>query len=436
MSAPRHPGKTRASRSAGAAGARLMRFDAIVLGAGIVGVSVAAHLARRGRSVALVDRAAPGEETSYGNAGLVQREGIYPYAFPQDPRAVAGYALNRSVEAHYHLSALPRLAPFLARYWLNSRPARHERIARLYAPLIERSVIEHDELAAAAGTEGFYRRDGWISAFRSRGALHETEAESAGWARDFGIRYEVLDASALAEAEPNLTEGLTGAIRYLDPISTTDPGGLTKAYAEFAVAQGARLVSADARTLRSGADGWELLTRDGTLHARDAVVALGPWSDEVTKRLGYSLPLAVKRGYHMHYAPAGNAVLRNWVLDAEGGYFLAPMTRGIRLTTGAEFASRDAPPTPRQLDRAEPIARKFFPLGDRLDAQPWLGNRPCTPDMMPIIGPAPMHEHLWFAFGHAHHGLTLGPVTGRLIADLVTGTAPPISLKPYRADRF
>ena len=147
----------------------------------------------------------------------------------------------------------------------------------------------------------------------------------------------------------------------------------------------------------------------------------GPGPTSLTERLGYRLPLAVKRGYHMHYMPEGNAFLNHPTLDADRGYFLAPMATGIRLTTGAEFANRDAPKTPVQLARAEPVARELFPLGERVDPEPWMGYRPCTPDMMPIIGPAPKHKNLWFGFGHAHHGLTLGPVTGRLLAEMITG---------------
>jgi D-amino-acid dehydrogenase len=129
-------------------------------------------------------------------------------------------------------------------------------------------------------------------------------------------------------------------------------------------------------------------------------------------------------------------VLNHPVLDTERGYFLAPMRRGIRLTTGAEFALRDAIRTPVQLGRAEPIARELFPLAERLDNEAWMGSRPCTPDMMPVIGPAPRHRGLWFAFGHAHHGLTLGPVTGRLVAEMVCGEPPFVDPAAYRADRF
>jgi D-amino-acid dehydrogenase len=156
----------------------------------------------------------------------------------------------------------------------------------------------------------------------------------------------------------------------------------------------------------------------------------------LTRALGYDFPLAVKRGYHMHYRPAGEARLNYPMLDTERGYFLAPMRRGIRLTTGAEFAMRDAIRTPVQLGRAEPIARDLFPLAERLDTEPWMGARPCTPDMLPVIGRAPCHDNLFFAFGHAHHGLTLGAVTGRLVAEMICGEAPFVDPAPYSPERF
>jgi len=121
---------------------------------------------------------------------------------------------------------------------------------------------------------------------------------------------------------------------------------------------------------------------------------------------------------------------------ASNGFLLAPMQRGIRLTTGAEFARGAAKPSPVQLARAEPIARRIFPLGDAVEATPWMGVRPCTPDMLPIIGPIRAQPHLWAAFGHAHQGFTLGPTTGRLLAEMMTGDAPFVDPAPFRAERF
>jgi D-amino-acid dehydrogenase len=138
----------------------------------------------------------------------------------------------------------------------------------------------------------------------------------------------------------------------------------------------------------------------------------------------------------MHYEPKGNAGLNRPVLDLEKGYLVAPMARGLRLTTGAEFARAEDAPSPAHLRRLEPFAREMFPIGPRKDAAPWLGRRPCLPDMRPIIGPFPGKPGLWLDFAHQHLGLTLGPISGRLLAEMMTGEPPVVDPAPFRAERF
>ncbi|MDF1633183.1 FAD-binding oxidoreductase [Mycoplana sp. MJR14] len=415
-----------------------MKTDVIVLGAGVVGISTAIHLARRGKSVVLVDRRGPAEETSYGNAGLIQREGVFPYGFPHDFGALFRYALNNTIDAHYHLSALPGLVPFLLRYWWHSGFTQHQRIAHLYAPLIEHSVSEHADLIKASGAEALIRKDGWMKVFRTEKARDAAYADAEQLSAKFGVNHQKFTPEEMKRLEPHIRVELTGGLRWTDPWSILDPGGLLKAYVTYFQSLGGTLKAGDAATIEHvlEGEGWRVATPEGPLEATDVVVALGPWADTVTRRFGYHFPLAVKRGYHMHYGAADGARLNNWVLDSERGYFLAPMNRGIRLTTGAEFAKRDARKTPVQLRRAERVAREFFPLAERRDEEPWMGARPCTPDMMPIIGKAPRHAGLWFAFGHAHHGMTLGPVTGRALAEAMLGEKTIVDLAPYRPDRF
>ena len=412
------------------------RADVVVLGAGIVGVSAALHLQERGRDVAVVERESEaGTGTSYGNAGLIERSSIYPYAFPRDLLTIARYAMNRSTDAHYHLSALPGLAPFMIRYYFNSSPAGVARIARNARPLIEHSLIEHERLIAAAGATGLMRKVGWIKAFRTPKSFDKGRNDAARL-RGYDLDIEELDPAALAEREPHLGEGLIGALHFHDPGAISDPGGLVQSYNRLFQARGGRFVQGDAKTLEQDAQGWRVKTRDGWLAAREVVVALGPWSDLVFKALGYRLPFGIKRGYHQHFASKGNAVLNHPVLDFDGGYLLAPMAKGIRLTTGAEFARRGSPPTPVQLARALPTARSLYPLADPVEDKPWMGSRPCLPDMLPIIGRAPKHDGIWFDFGHQHHGLTLGPVSGRLLAEQMTGEQPFTDPAPYRMERF
>ncbi|MFO1148516.1 MAG: FAD-dependent oxidoreductase [Alsobacter sp.] len=412
-----------------------MQRDVVVLGAGIIGLATALKLQEAGRSVALVDRNAAGEGTSFGNAGIIERASIYPYAFPREIKDLIRYALNGTPEAYYHLSTLPKLAPWLARYWWNSSKKGHEAAMRAAVPLIELSVSEHEPLIAAAGAEHLVRKSGWIKLFRGEAKFGKALAEVEKL-KPFGLTCEILDAAGVREREPHLSNDILGAIHYRDPVCINDPGALSKAYLQLFRERGGAFLAGDARSLSQSGDGWSVKVETGVLHAREIVVAMGPWSDLVTRALGYDFPLAVKRGYHMHFKPAGNAVLNHTVLDADNGYVLAPMARGIRLTTGAEFADRDAAPTPVQLARTEPHARKLFPLEAPVDAKPWVGNRPCTPDMLPVIGPAPRHKGLWFAFGHAHHGLTLSAVTGRLLTELVTGRRPFTDPAPYAAHRF
>ena len=414
----------------------MARVEFAVLGAGIVGVCAALHLQKRGRAVALVDRRGAAEETSFGNAGLIQREGVFPYGFPHDFGALARYALNRTIDAHYHPSALPALAPFLWRYWQHSRPGRHAEVARVYAKLVEHCVSEHEALIEESDAGELLRRGGWMKVYRSERERDQRFAEAEGLEMEYGIRHRKLDARALQDEEPFLAPVLAGAIHWTQPVRVDDPQALAQAYLRRFEALGGRFVQGNAATLEGDGEGWKLRTVRGPLEADGIVVALGPWSDVLTRALGYRLPLAVKRGYHMNYRAAGEARLNFPILDVERGYFMGPMRRGIRLTTGAEFALRDAPRTPVQLARAEPIARELFPLAERLDVEPWMGARPCTPDMLPVIGPAPSHANLWFAFGHAHHGLTLAAVTGRMIAEMATGETPFVDPAPYSAARF
>lgn len=414
-----------------------MRVDVAVLGAGIVGVSTALHLQARGMDVALLDRGPPGEGASFGNAGLIERSSVIPTAFPRQAAALARYALNRVPSVRYDLAYLLRNAPVLARYWHHSSRANLRLAIAAMLPLIEASVDEHDALIAQAGAGDLVRSDGWIGIWRTPKTFAAI-AEAVQRLDRFNLSYSVLDAAQLARLEPTIRVGPGGAaggIHWHDPRTVTDPGALVKRYADLFARRGGRLARGDAESLRQAHGRWSVAAGDARIEARHAVIALGAGASRLARRFGRSVPMLMKRGYHRHYL-VDDAMPSHAVADQEQGFVMSPMARGLRLTTGVEFAPADAPPDARQLRAAEAAAAQLLPLGDPVEAAPWLGVRPCPPDMRPVIGPAPGADGLWFNFGHAHHGLTVGPATGRLLAEMLVGEKPFADPAPYRADRF
>lgn len=406
----------------------------LVVGAGMVGTCTALHLQQRGFDVVLVDKRAPGQETSFGNAGMIQREAVEPYAFPRDPGFLLKTALGLGTDVHWHVRGVWQMAGALLRYFRHSHPTSHARATQAYSRLIAHVTEEHATLIAAAGADDLIQREGFRFVFRTSRGLDDTLQRARTLHDRFGIRYRAETAGQLAHAEPALQVQLAGAVHWLDPWAVNDPGGLVQRYADLFVGRGGQVQVGDAASLQSRGPGWSIQTSQGRVHAEQAVLATGPWSDAIIRTLGYRFPLFIKRGYHQHYPHS--ARLHKPLLDAERGYVLAPMRRGLRLTTGAEFAPLNAPPTPVQLAKTESIARELLALGPPLPEPPWLGARPCTADMLPVMGPAPHHPGLWFNFGHAHQGFTLGPVAGRLLAELIDGCDNWMDPTPYSPARF
>ncbi|NVO17671.1 MAG: FAD-binding oxidoreductase [Rhodoplanes sp.] len=410
--------------------------DVIVLGAGMAGVAAALHLQRRGWSVALVDRQSPGRETSYGNAGLIQSEAVEPYPMPRDLFALFRVALGRGNDVRYDPLALFGHVGPLLRYWWHSAPARHQKISAAYATLIGRATAEHQHLMTAAGVrDDLVRRDGFRVFHRSEAKLDADTATAERLRENLGVAFRRLSPAELGTAEPALRDTGAGALHWLDPWTVRDPGRLVAAYAEHFLRTGGTFAHGDAGTLAATATGgWRVSTADGPLKAANVVVALGPWSPALLRRFGLKIPMVRKRGYHRHWRGGQNLDLT--LRDADFGYVAAPMAAGLRITTGAEFSGVDAPATPVQLGRAEQAARGLLDLGAPVEAEPWFGTRPCMPDMLPVIGAAPRHRGLWLHFGHGHQGFTLGPATGRLLAELMTGETPLVDPAPFRPARW
>lgn len=413
----------------------MARADVVVLGAGIVGVSVALHLRSRGLQVALLDRQAPGEGTSFGNAGVIEGSALLPTGFPRDIATVLRHALKADPQSNYHFAALPGLLPWILAYYRASSLKGLIATARDLRPLLNVARAEHHALAEPAGAMGLLTPTGWMKLYRTDKTFQGTAAER-DLADALGVTYDVLEPDGAVALEPQLRPRFVKAIHWHDCDNCFDPGGLVKAYAALFEQRGGLMLTGDARSLRRQGTGFRVETPSGPVDAERVVVAMGPWSLDVMKPLGLPLPLASKRGYHVHLAPQDGFVLNRSVVDYSNGYALQRTRYGIRVTTGVELAGRDDPPTPVQIERVLPAVRELVPVGAVREAEPWLGRRPAFPDSKPVIGEAPGLPGVFLAFGHGHWGLTMGPATGRLLAQMMTGEVPFTDPAPFSPRRF
>src|SRR3982074_690711 len=276
-----------------------LKADVLVLGAGMVGVGAALHLQQRGRDVILVDKhELAGEETSYGNAGMIECASVFPYMFPRDFGEFLRYAMNRAPQVRYQFSDLSSFLPWLVRYFLASAPDRAHRGAMAVMPLIRRSLIEHEALMAEAGVPELLRRTGWIKMYRWDATLANAMRDFER-ARQYGVQGEILDNNAIMQRDPHLSGEFAGAIHFTEPGFVLDPGGLAKAYGALVRSDGVGEAVAEAQTLEQDAGGrWQVATPDGKVSGRIAA-GIAHLRTQVLRRLEeYSIPLNVKRGYH------------------------------------------------------------------------------------------------------------------------------------------
>src|SRR5215468_3256178 len=241
--------------------------SAIVLGGGMIGVSAALHLQRRGWSVRLVDRREPGRETSYGNAGMIQAEAVRPYPMPRDFATLLQIATGRTNDVRYSLASLHRHVEPLLRYWWHSAPKRHREAIEAWARLIAYATSEHDILIREAHADNLIRRAGYRLLHRDSAALKRAIKTAEENQRDFGVNFRVLSGSELAKAEPLLRDDLPGAIHWLDTWTVSDPGALVASYADLFQRLGGQILLGDAQTLQQTSSGWSVQTDDGPIDA-------------------------------------------------------------------------------------------------------------------------------------------------------------------------
>jgi len=407
--------------------------DVIVLGAGIVGVASAYAARQRGMSVILVDRREPGSETSYGNAGVLSSGSIFPLNQPSLFGNLPKYLSNRHPALRWDIGWALKNPAWIARFLASARASQTKPRALALHGLIKASLKLHRDWIVKAGAANRIRETGWLKAWRSDNVAAAKADQDALAA--YGIKSELLDRQAISALEPNILPVYSVGLLHTETASVDSPGNVVKAYANMFAGCGGEIRRSEIKALALDGESWRVVLSDGELRARHVVVALGPWSADLLRPLGYRVPLATERGYHREFKPNPARPLRRPIHDAENAFLMSPMEQGIRVTSGVELTARDAPSNYAQLDAVVPLARGVVEFGEAV-GDIWRGARPTLPDSLPMIGPAPRHPRLWLAFGNQHIGFTTGPATGEAIAAMIAGAVPSFDTSAFSPKRY
>ena len=413
-----------------------------VIGAGIVGAACALELRRDGHRVTLIEPGVPGgdQAASYGNGAWLSPSSVVPPTMPGLWRKVPGFLADPLGPLAIRWSHLPKLAPWLARFVrAGSTVPRVEAIARALRPLVADAPERHRRLAEEAGVADLIERRGLLYIFPSRA---DFEREALAWRlrRDNGVQWLELDADELRQQEPELDRRYAFGVLVQAGANCADPGAYVAALVAHAARHGAARLRAGAAGFRMDAGRLRAVrTGEGEVACDAAVICAGARSRALARAAGDKVPLETERGYHAVIAQPGTGP-RHPVMPSDGKMAVTMTRGGLRIAGQVELAGLDAAPDWRRAEILRDFALRTFPnLPRDLPAERvsvWMGHRPSTPDGLPVIGPARGCADVIHAFGHGHVGLAAGPVTGRLVADLLGGLAPVIDPAPYSPARF
>jgi D-amino-acid dehydrogenase len=410
----------------------------LVIGGGAAGLCAAHYLRASGCDVTVVERGEIGEGSSLHNAGLVVPSHFVPLAAPGVVAQGLRWMLRPGSPFHIRMRLDPDLLTWLWQFARASRPRRSDRVIPLLRDLGTASLALYEDLAAIPGMDFQFRKNGLLMLFRTPHG-RETLLKAARLASGIGIEADVLNRAQIQELEPGVSFSATGGVYYPGDAHIT-PAMFVESLRRRLIVQGVRFLGSTSVTgfLTRPSGIGAVRTTSGTMEADEFVLACGAWSPSVASSLRLRIPMQAGKGYSVTVKNPPVMPGMPMLLE-EARVAVTPMGGRLRFSGTMELAGLDGSintvrvrallrSVPAYLGGLDPVLLERGEI--------WAGLRPCTPDGLPFIGRFRLYENLIAATGHAMVGMSLAPITGKLVAEIVEGRIPSIDLHMLRPDRF
>jgi len=412
----------------------MIKTDVVILGGGVIGLSIALKMLNAGREVILLDPEVPGTGTSYGNAGTIAEYAVLPVGSPEIIKKLPSLLFNKNSPISIKRSEILSLAPWLIRFLYQSMPKQAAKNAQAITDLLVNSKLRWEELAEQINGKSLLKNNGNIYLYKSN-SLYESGRRDINNRKKYGLNAEMLNPSELNKLEPNLNFSEGGASYFPDGSYMSDPGKMTKLLLEANIKKECQVVKKAASRIKRTSEGVKVTLEDKSeIITNHLVISAGAYSKKFAKQAGDYIPLDAERGYHVEY-DMKDSLLNRPCCSAEDGFYMSPMTGRFRVAGTVELGGVSPKISKHRLDHLKRGALSFFPdLGD--PSREWLGFRPSIPDSKPVISQSSKGNDIVYAFGHGHIGLTLAPVTAEIVESIITKSKPPLSISDFSVQRF
>jgi D-amino-acid dehydrogenase len=407
----------------------------IVIGAGIIGTTLAYELQRRSRSVVLIDRDAPGKGASFGNLASIAVTEFMPASRPSIWKQIPGWMLDPEGPIRVRPSYMPKLIPWFMRFISASRPAKLRELEAHGATLCARVHEDYQSLLWGTGLSGEMSEEGCLSLYADE-AEFEADREHIEILERFGFPHEVIGKQAIKALEPELSDKIGLAVLFPQNHTVRNPYQLVVKLADAFKGLGGKVEQGEVVGFTRGESIYSVILKDGRkITANQVAICAGAYAATLCKMLGEPVPLETERGYHTQIMSPGITMKHSIIWPARA-FMVSPTAGGIRVGGTVEMAGLTASPDYRRARITVRRAREALPNLKCENFTEWMGHRPAFPDTIPVMSASVKTKGVFYALGHGHLGLTLAATNARLMADLITGAKPPIDMHPYRINRF